>query len=266
MAMLNLECGEYLGSTRRKYDAVGVVISEIEYHEKVFEGWHFHQNRHITFIVSGGNREQRKHAEVEASPGAVMIYNSGELHRNLNTLHPSKNINIEVDDGFFANNLLDPSSFQTLSTEDPELRLSALKAYRECLVDDDNSILAIHAILLNLLGESRPARMCQERPPWVRRVKDAIHDRWEEKLSLKELSSVAGVHPVTISKSFPKYFACSLGDYIRRVKIEKSLCLIKQKHTTLTEIAFRSGFADQSHFIRTFKAATGFLPKEFKKL
>jgi AraC family transcriptional regulator len=266
MAMLNLECGEYLGSTRRKYDAGGVVVSEIEYHERVFEGWHFHKNRHITFIVSGGNREQRKHAEVEASPGAVMIYNSGELHRNLNTLHPSKNINIEIDDVFFINHSLDPSSFQTLSPENPELRLSALKAYRECLVDDANSILAIHAILLNLLGPQRRDRMSHERPPWVRRVKDAIHDRWDEKLSLKELSRVAGVHPVTISKNFSKYFACSLGDYIRRVKIEKSLCLIKQKNTTLTEVAFRSGFADQSHFIRTFKAATGFLPKEYKNL
>ena len=108
--------------------------------------------------------------------------------------------------------------------------------------------------------------MSREPPPWVRCVKDAIHDRWDEKLSLKELSLVAGVHPITISKNIPKYFACSLGDYIRRVKIEKSLCLIKQKHATLTEVAFRSGFADQSHFIRTFKAATGFLPKEFRKL
>lgn len=266
MAMLNLQCGEYLGSTRRKYDAEGVVVSEIEYHERVFEGWHFHKNSHITFIVSGGNREQRKHAELEASPGSVMIYNSGELHRNLNTLHPSKNINIEIEDVFFINHSLDPSSFQTLSPENPEVGPSALKSYRECLVDDANSILAIHAILLNLLNPHGQDRMSHARPPWVRRVKDAIHDRWDEKLSLKDLSVVAGVHPVTISKNFPKYFTCSLGDYIRRVKIEKSLCLIKQKHTTLTEVAFRSGFADQSHFIRTFKAATGFLPKEFKKL
>jgi len=53
---------------------------------------------------------------------------------------------------------------------------------------------------------------------------------------------------------------------MRRVKIDKSLHLIKQQHATLTEIALRCGFADQSHFIRTFKAATGFLPKEFKKV
>ena len=264
--MLNLECGEYLGLTRRKYHGEGVVISEIEYHQKVFEGWHFHKNRHLTLIVSGGNREQRKRTEVEAFPGAVMIYDSGELHRNLNTLHPSKNINIEIEDVFFANHSLNRALFQTLSAENPEVRLSALKAYRECLSDDVNSGLAIHSTLLNLLGSNGRERIFHDRPPWVRRVKDAIHDRWDQKLSLKELSLAAGVHPVTISKNFPRYFTCSLGEYIRRVKIEKSLCLIKQKHTSLTEIALKCGFADQSHFIRTFKAVTGFLPKEFKKL
>ena len=97
-------------------------------------------------------------------------------------------------------------------------------------------------------------------------MKEVIHDRWDEKLTLKELSAAAGVHPVTISKNFPKHFSCSLGEYMRRVKVEKSVRLIRQKHATLTEIALRCGFADQSHFIRTFKAATGFLPKEFRKL
>ena len=143
MAMLNLDCGQYLGLIKGKYHAEGVVISEIEYHQKVFEGWHFHKNKHLTLIISGGNREQRKHTEVEAFPGAVMIYNSGELHRNLNTRHPSKNINIEIDDCFFASHSLDPALFETLSPENPLLRLSALKAYRECLADDANSILAI---------------------------------------------------------------------------------------------------------------------------
>jgi AraC family transcriptional regulator len=105
-----------------------------------------------------------------------------------------------------------------------------------------------------------------DQPSWVRRVKEMIHDRWIEKLSLKELSQAAGVHPVTLSKTFPKYFRFTLGQYMRLVKIEKSICLIRQTQIPLTEIAHKCGFSDQSHFIRTFKTATGFLPKDLKKL
>ena len=264
--MLNLESGEYLGVARRKYDAEGVLISEVEYNQRVFEGWHDHKNKHLTLLVTGGNKEQRKHAELRAYPGEVLIYNSGELHRNINTLHPSLNINIEFEDFFFKNYSLDPALFDNLSPDHPNLKLAVLKAYRECLSNDAQRIMAIHSVLLNLLSLRRQGKMINQHPPWVPRVKEVIHERWNERLSLKELSLAVGVHPVTISKSFSRYFFCSPGEYMRRAKIEKSVCLIKQTQIPLTEIAHRCGFSDQSHFIRTFKAVTGFLPKEFRNL
>ena len=35
-------------------------------------------------------------------------------------------------------------------------------------------------------------------------------------------------------------------------------------YTTLTDIVYENGFADQSHFIKVFKAFTGKTPKAFK--
>lgn len=259
--MLELEAAEYLGLTRKKFVAEGVVISEVEYRRAVSEEWHSHQNKHITLIVNGGNEEQRKNAEILARAGTVLTYDGGELHRNLNTLHPSKNINLEIEDSFFANYSLDPASFERLPPERPGLKLALLRAHRECLSDDTQSVLVIHSLLLDLLSPHRRGRTSNERPLWLERVRELIHDRWDEKLSLNELSLLAGVHPVTISKNFPKHFSCPLGEYMRRLRIEKSLHLIKQTQTPLTDIALRCGFADQSHFIRVFKAETGFLPR-----
>jgi AraC family transcriptional regulator len=53
---------------------------------------------------------------------------------------------------------------------------------------------------------------------------------------------------------------------MRRLKIEKSLYLLKDSSFSLTEIAAECGFSDQSHFIRTFKQLTGFLPNSYKKI
>lgn len=96
-------------------------------------------------------------------------------------------------------------------------------------------------------------------------LKQLLHDKWNEVLSLQEIAGLVGAHPVTISKNFRKYFHCTLGTYQRRLKIEKSIDLIKNSTLSLSEIAFYCGFTDQSHFIRNFKELTGFLPKDYRK-
>jgi AraC family transcriptional regulator len=42
--------------------------------------------------------------------------------------------------------------------------------------------------------------------------------------------------------------------------------MIKQSNSDLSQVAYACGFADQSHFIRTFKSMTGLLPAKFKNL
>jgi AraC family transcriptional regulator len=103
-------------------------------------------------------------------------------------------------------------------------------------------------------------------PFWVKSLKELLNDCWNENPNLQDLATVLQINPITISKHFPKYFGCTLGEYMRRIKINRSLPLIQSEKKTLTEIGLECGFADQSHFIRTFKNQTGFLPKQFQKL
>jgi AraC-like DNA-binding protein len=56
-----------------------------------------------------------------------------------------------------------------------------------------------------------------------------------------------------------------LGEYIRKLKIEKSLIFL-HKNDSLSEIAFDCGFADQSHFIRCFKENIGITPLKYRKI
>ena len=79
------------------------------------------------------------------------------------------------------------------------------------------------------------------------------------------MSAIFKLHPVTLSRQFHNYFSCTLGEYIRKLKIAKAITLIKSTKNPLTEIAYQCGF-DQSHFIRSFKQLTGFLPMSFRKL
>jgi len=134
----------------------------------------------------------------------------------------------------------------------------------EMMLDDECSDLTVRSLLLDLVNHKN-IYPDKTPPPWISRLKDLLHARWNEPLSLSDLSQIIGVHPVTISKNFKKYFGCTLGAYRRALRIEHGVALIRQGELSLTKIAFVCGFSDQSHFIRNFKRNTGFLPLAFKK-
>ncbi|MGE8426035.1 MAG: helix-turn-helix transcriptional regulator, partial [Sphingobacterium siyangense] len=59
---------------------------------------------------------------------------------------------------------------------------------------------------------------------------------------------------------------CTIGEYLRRIKIEKALPMIRLKKLSLTEIAFNCGFADQAHFIKTYKRFMGITPSQYQRM
>ncbi|MEI9920171.1 MAG: chromate resistance protein ChrB domain-containing protein [Bacteroidota bacterium] len=105
-------------------------------------------------------------------------------------------------------------------------------------------------------------------PSWARELKEIIQDQIDTNLtlSLKEISKTLDVHPTYLSREFSRYFDnLSFGDYIRKLRIDKALEMLKDSNRSLAEIAYLTGFSDQSHFTRIFKKVTGKNPSEYRK-
>ncbi len=105
-------------------------------------------------------------------------------------------------------------------------------------------------------------------PAWAEELKEIIQDQIDTNLtlSLKEVSQSLHVHPSYLSREFSKYFDdLSFGDYIRKLRIEKAIQLLNDPNHSLSEIAYLTGFSDQSHFTRIFKKVTGKNPSVHKK-
>src|SRR6478736_9500162 len=67
-------------------------------------------------------------------------------------------------------------------------------------------------------------------PAWAKELKEIIQDQIDTNLalSLKEISQSLDVHPTYLSREFSKYFDdLSFGDYIRKLRIEKAVVLLK---------------------------------------
>ncbi|MGC4036885.1 MAG: chromate resistance protein [Chitinophagaceae bacterium] len=103
-------------------------------------------------------------------------------------------------------------------------------------------------------------------PEWAQELKEFIQDHIDTSLSLKELSKDLEINPSYLSREFSKYFDdLSFGDYIRKQRIEKAKELMTTGSYSLTEIAYLTGFSDQSHFTRIFKNHTGQNPSDYKR-
>lgn len=103
-------------------------------------------------------------------------------------------------------------------------------------------------------------------PAWAQELKEMIQDHIDTNLSLKELSKDLDINPSYLSREFSKHFDnLSFGDYIRKQRIDKAIELMADPSYSLTDIAYLTGFSDQSHFTRIFKKNTGENPSDFRK-
>ncbi|MFD2163974.1 chromate resistance protein ChrB domain-containing protein [Paradesertivirga mongoliensis] len=108
----------------------------------------------------------------------------------------------------------------------------------------------------------------KKNPDWAIELKEMIQDQIDTNLSLslKSLSQELNVHPAYLSREFSKHFDnLSFGEYIRKLRIEKAMDLISSSKLSLSEIAYLTGFSDQSHFTRIFKKHTSVSPSGYKK-
>lgn len=120
------------------------------------------------------------------------------------------------------------------------------------------SMLVKHILLENML---KPAAN-----DGIRIVIDYIDKNLERDMSIKEISSSTNVSKSVLYKQFHDKFNCTVSEYIKRKRIEKSIKLIEKGGLSIEEISQSVGFSSASYFSKTFKAYMGNSPLQYKKL
>lgn len=107
-----------------------------------------------------------------------------------------------------------------------------------------------------------------EQPEWVTEIKSIVQDQIDTNLTMdvKALSRHLDVNPAHLSREFSHYWdGLKFGEYMRKLRIEKAVALIHEQKYTLIEIAYLTGFSDQTHFGRVFKEHVGKTPSGYLK-
>ncbi len=141
------------------------------------------------------------------------------------------------------------------------------KTISEFLISDNYSEVSVEVLLFQICEALSDLKEIdsQNNPNWVDGLKELLHYD-NSTLSLDYLSKELKVHPVHISRVASKYLSMSLGEYIRKHKLKTAIPLLLDANNSLTTIAHRAGFSDQSHFNHVFKSIFNSSPSSYRKI
>ena len=142
----------------------------------------------------------------------------------------------------------------------------ATRLARELAATDGAAPLAVEGLVLELLARvaRAPERRQNHAPDWLADVTDYVHAHFRETFRVADVAATAGVHPVHLARVFRRHHGATIGEYVRRLRLDWAALELARSDAPLAAIAYEAGFADQSHFTRAFKAHTTVTPGRYR--
>lgn len=267
---LRLCRGDYCGEVLHRREVGGFTLTETRYLPGVSVPVHSHENGYICFVRQGAYTEFYGRRTRSCQAMTVAIHPSDESHSEHFLDSEARSFNIEVGPSWlerircYSTALDSPSEFKGGA-----MSALALRLYSEFTNTDEVSALAIEGIMLELIAEasrSRGKASEKQSPRWLEQAKEIIHARFAESLSVTSIAGSVGVHPVYLATTFREKYRCTIGEYLRRLRVEYACRAISESKESLVDIALAAGFSHQSHFNRIFKQHTGLTPGQYRRV
>lgn len=258
--------GTYYGEKKLELDSKGIILSEYDYRAERTD-WHYHENPYFMYVMDGRMYDVNKKQRTACASGSLLLHNWNEAHYNSKESTFARGFHIEFERSWYERNKLNIDLWEgSQAIENPMMHHLLGKIYFEFKCRDPYAELSIDLLLLQLCETLQQEQLADygHTPPWVAPLREILHSDHGNLLDLRSLSNELGVHPVHLSRTIPRYFSATLGDYVRQQKIKKALTYLLDPKLSLTEIAYLCNFADQSHFSKTFKLYLGNTPKVFR--
>ena len=263
------EFRDAFGESQRFRTAGPLTLLENVYPTGLVLPKHAHADAFITFVIEGSFEEHYSNGALTCRAGGLRFLPAGEVHENriasrLRCLHVL--IGPQSLDGLDRQSVLPRRPVEINGLTSTWL---ANRLYAEFTREDRGSSIAVEGLVLEILAEF--AR-CQSKtattpiPQWLKQATDIVESRFLERLSLNDIAAEVGVHYVHLSRQFHKYNRCTIGELIRRRRVQYASQMLARTRTPLAEIALICGFSDQSHLSFLFKRYMGLSPSKFRAL
>jgi len=229
---------------------------------------HTHELAHISIVLRGAYAERYGRKERLAAPSLLVIHPPDEDHSVVFKSAGARVFSIHLKPLWlervrdYSKVLDSPADFSGGYPASLALRL-----YREFRETDEVAPLMIESLALEIIAAAtrHAVTPCgQKTPRWLEQAREMLHATFAGQVTLAGVARAVGVHPVYLASGFRKHYRCTVGEYVRRLRIEAACREVSGTDAPLCEIAPAVGFYDQSHFTNVFKRHTGMTPAQYR--
>lgn len=133
---------------------------------------------------------------------------------------------------------------------------------------DEDSINILHREIVFDFADRMKKLKTETHPDMSRatiKATDYIYDHLQEKISLDEIASAAGLNKTYLCALFKKETGLTIQNYVMKLRIEAAKNMLIYADYSSTAISSYFMFSSHSHFIRTFRKFTGMTPDEYRR-
>ena len=266
----HMSAGSFFGTIQGKREQCGAIFTDLRHTAPRTLPMHSHELAFFALLLDGLYAERYGRRQSQYGPFTLMFRPAGIPHQDEIGPRGVRLYEIEIR-AAWQKRLADCSAALDTPRDDigggPLLWL-AMKLFREVQSPSAVDDLAVEGLLAEMLSFAARASRHESGhvPGWLSRIQDKLMAEHCRRLTLDELAREAGVHPVHLSRIFRRSVGEGIGDHIHRLRVRTACERLLDPHASLAEVSFATGFADQSHFTRSFRRITGMTPALFRSV
>lgn len=238
----------------------GVPVVDTTYSDGLTSPFHCDGHPRISIVLTGSLMEEAHRQEVFASAASVVVKPADVRHRNAFGPGGARLLSLLLPPGLMASS---PHLDRWAWHHAGSVGTSGLQLVRSLSLAPDAAEDDFWSFLATLAPAGDSSRAV---PDWVLRAREHLDDAFAASPSIEALADEAGVHPVSLARAFRRAFGCSPSAYRRRRRVRAAADLLVSTRQPAAEIAFATGFADQSHMCRAVRDELGLTPGQLRGL
>jgi AraC-like DNA-binding protein len=265
------DIGRSASSTLRRFDELcGSEIIHASFRQRSFAP-HTHDTWTIGWVEQGANRFRRGRTEWVAGADMVCVVNPGEAHTGGGdamtywNLMPSHALLTRV----FPETPIDHLFLRDAVVANA-MTVKAVRCMFASFASASSFLVREQAVVDGLVGlfmSGKRIAACDIRkdkvPSAARIAQDFIEAHLEGTISLARLAAETGLSLFHFCRVFESAHGMPPAAYVRNRRVHRAKQLI-ETGTALADAAARSGFADQPHMTRQFRAVLGVTPAQWR--
>jgi AraC family transcriptional regulator len=231
--------------------------------------WHAHAAPLLSLVMAGQYEEGFGSRILDCTRHDLVVKPAGERHYDRVGRSGARSLLVEVD-STAEQSLTEVVAAlrEPLVLSTPPVRQLVGCVAVEYRQTDELSALALEALLLEVLVRAarryRRSRQARGRPSWLRVAEECLRDAVARPPTLSTTAAACGVHPASLAREFRRWHGCSVGEFVRRRRVDVAMQALLHTNLPLADVAHRAGFFDQSHMGRAIRRYAGITPGEIR--